>query len=77
MLIEQAEAEGYAVAEVFELDGRPVKDDASLAALESLTERIGSQTVITLGPLSQESQARLTLQAELSILRVLPGAEPH
>jgi hypothetical protein len=69
-LIDLADEEGFAVAEVFEIDGRPVRDEASLSALEALAERVGARTVIASEPLDQEGLDRLTGPAKLSILTV-------
>jgi hypothetical protein len=74
-LSQRAEAEGYAIAEIFEMDGRPVKDDAALSALEALTERIGTRTVLALGPLTQPAHERLS-EAQLIVLPLAPDGEP-
>jgi hypothetical protein len=67
-LMSRADAEGFAVAEVFETDGQPVKDDAALCALESLARRIGARTVLTMGSIDRTF---LTIVARRSQLMVL------
>jgi K+-sensing histidine kinase KdpD len=67
-LMARADAEGFAVAEVFETDGQPVKDDAALSALESLARRIGARTVLTIGAIDRTF---LTIVARRSQLMVL------
>jgi hypothetical protein len=69
-LCDQADIAGYALAEIFEVDGRPVKDDMALASLEALAGQINTVTVLTLGVLSRDVQRRLTKGAKLRIQRV-------
>jgi hypothetical protein len=75
MLGDQADVEGYAVAEIFEIDGRPVRDDAALDALQALTGRLGAKTVIALGPLGNDVRARLDLDAQVTVL-IVPEVRP-
>jgi hypothetical protein len=76
LLTERAEAEGFAIAEIFEIDGRPVKDEASLTALAALSERIGARTVLAFGPLEEIARDRLTGEAQLTLLSVSPPERP-
>jgi hypothetical protein len=69
-LCDQADLAGYALAEIFEVDGRPVRDEMALASLEALTAQIGTVTVLTLGPLSRQFHRRLTNGAQLKLFRV-------
>jgi hypothetical protein len=75
-LIARGDAEGFAVAEVFETDGRPVKDDAALSALESLARRIGARTILTVGPIDRTKVAVVARRSQLMVL-TMPDRSPR
>jgi hypothetical protein len=72
-LMARAEVEGFAVTEVFEVDGTRTKDVDVLAALEALALRVGAQAVLTVGAISLAGLAVTARRAELAVIAVLQG----
>jgi hypothetical protein len=67
-LTAQAPRHGFAIAEVYELDGNPVADDAAVGALLRLAARTAARTVLTAGPLDRDRAADLTRHRQLHLV---------
>ena len=75
-LVARADAECFAISEVFELDGQPVKDEAALVALETLAHRTGARTVLTVGSINRKLLTVVARRAQLMVI-TLPDARPR
>jgi hypothetical protein len=50
----RANEEGYALIDTFEIDGRPVRDDSTLQALEELAERLEASALLVSGVVDRQ-----------------------
>ena len=75
-LLSRANAEGFAVAEVFETDGRPLKDADTMTALESLATRVGARTVLTIGAIDRTFLTVIARRSQLMVL-TMPDRSPR
>jgi hypothetical protein len=68
----KAATQGYAVAEVFEVDGRAVRDEASMEALEAMARRLAARVVLAVGDVDRvrlEDIARRTRMKVITVQR--------
>jgi hypothetical protein len=62
-----ANDEGYALVETFEIDGRPVHDDAAFEALEELSVRLDADALLVVGLLDRTRVDSLADRARLVV----------
>lgn len=69
----RAGADGYAVVEIFEVDGRPVTDHANLAALERTAQRLGSSVLLVHGDVDRRRVHALAHRTAMDVVDVDPA----
>lgn len=74
----KAATQGYAVAEVFEVDGRAVRDEASLAALEASARSLAARVVLAVGDVDRVRLEDIAKRTRMKVVTVQrqPGESP-
>ena len=65
-----ADQEGYALVETFEIDGRPVRDDSVLQALEGLASSLDVDALLTSGVIDRVRVEHLADRVRLLVREV-------
>jgi hypothetical protein len=60
--------EGYALLEIFEITGQPVKDDAAYGAIEDLAERTRARTLLLSGRVDHRRLAQIAQREQMTVL---------
>ena len=66
----KAATQGYAVAEVFEVDGRAVRDEASMAALEAMARRLTVRVVLAVGDVDRVRLDDIAKRTRMKVVTV-------
>ena len=66
----RAATQGYAVAEVFEVDGRAVRDEASMAALEAMARRLTARVVLAVGDVDRARLEDIAQRTRMKVVTV-------
>ena len=65
-----AQTEGYALLEIFEVSGQPVKDDAAYAAIEDLADRTDAHALLLAGRVDRRRLARIAHEVQMNVLTI-------
>jgi hypothetical protein len=63
-----SQTEGYALLEIFEVSGQPVKDDAAYAAIEDLAERTDAHALLLSGRVDNRRLAWIARAGQMTML---------
>ena len=66
----KAATQGYAVAEVFEVDGRAVRDEASFVALEAMARRMAARVVLAVGDVDRPRLEDIAKRTRMKVVTV-------
>lgn len=66
----KAATQGYAVAEVFEVDGRAVRDEASMVALEAMARRLTARVVLAVGDVDRVRLDDIAKRTRMKVVTV-------
>jgi hypothetical protein len=66
----RAATQGYAIAEVFEVDGRAVRDEASMAALEAMARRLTARVVLAVGDVDRAKLEDIAQRTRMKVVTV-------
>jgi len=66
----KAATQGYAVAEVFEVDGRAVRDEASMAALEAMARQLTARVVLAVGDVDRVRLDDIAKRTRMKVVTV-------